>query len=498
MDSQYQKNTNLGGDQRKNGDISETGCTITSRPILYQNEARDITLIDIPLSISTAQGISDDTLLSSSPIVEPFPVNDPKSEAAKANVGKQYDEELHAIYAELVNKALAEIKMTIRGDWCSPRKVMARPSVKAKGADGDSPSTPPVIDSEAILDQHLRSLQEETKDDLSALMASLDVSLDGKPPNIPWSVSYEKPHDASDTTDPREPGEPESIQEPWDWAFHNSYDQALDLVISKPTSASLPDPPNLTFKIPPKSMFFLHDCVEPTPFRTSFREITEDYRLPRHFNFVLLDPPWPNRSARRKGSYTTFFSVNKLKKMIMKMDIDLYVEHDALVGIWITNKPALRDLVLGDDGLFKRLNVGLVEEWIWVKTTTKGEPILSMDSVWRKPYEVLLLGRAANTSYSVAEQANEVTRRVIAGVPDLHSRKPCLKELIAPFMPDPEDYSALEIFPRHLVAGWSSWGNEVLKFNWEGYWANAGAEALSVDGNVDADVDADVDSDMHG
>ncbi|KAF2813260.1 MT-A70-domain-containing protein [Mytilinidion resinicola] len=492
MASHSQKHIDLGGDEGKNGDSSQTSCIMTPTPVLYQNDARDITLIDIPLSISTAQGISDDILLSSNPIAEPFSVNDPKSEAAKAKVGKQYDEELHAIYAELVSKALAEIKANISGDWCLPRKVMAQPFSKAKGAKGEAPSTPPVMDPEASLDQHLRSLQEETKDDLSARMASLNVSLAGGPSNAPWNVSYEEPHDASGSKASRDPGEPKSIQETWDWAFHNSYGQPLELVVSKAASESLPDPPKLTFKIPPKSTFFLHDCVEPTPFRTAFREITEDHRLPRHFNFVLLDPPWPNRSARRKGSYTTYYSVPKLKHMILKMDLDLYIEHDALVGIWITNKPALRDLVLGPGGLFKRLNVGLVEEWIWIKTTIKGEPILSMESVWRKPYEVLLLGRAANTSYSVAKPAQEIKRRVIAGVPDMHSRKPCLKDLIAPFMPDPDDYSALEIFPRHLVAGWASWGNEVLKFNWEGYWARAGTEASSVDVDVDTDVDSDM------
>ncbi|KAJ9648023.1 hypothetical protein H2199_001800, partial [Coniosporium tulheliwenetii] len=38
-------------------------------------------------------------------------------------------------------------------------------------------------------------------------------------------------------------------------------------------------------------------------------------------------------------------------------------------------------------GLFENLNVGLIEEWIWVKTTAKGEPVFALDSSWRKPYE---------------------------------------------------------------------------------------------------------------
>jgi N6-adenosine-specific RNA methylase IME4 len=31
-------------------------------------------------------------------------------------------------------------------------------------------------------------------------------------------------------------------------------------------------------------------------------------------------------------------------------------------------------------------------------------------------------------------------------------------------------YAALEIFARHLVAGWTSWGNECLKFQDVRYW----------------------------
>ena len=143
------------------------------------------------------------------------------------------------------------------------------------------------------------------------------------------------------------------------------------------------------------------------------------------------------------------------------------------MGIWITNKESLRDFVLGPGGLFEAWNVGLIEEWVWIKTTTKGEPMFSLDSLWRKPYEVLLLGRAAPNSWTTAAAAAEVKRRVIAAVPDVHSRKPCLKELLEQCISRPNDYSALEIFSRHLVTGWTSWGNEVIKFNWEKYWAQA-------------------------
>lgn len=114
---------------------------------------------------------------------------------------------------------------------------------------------------------------------------------------------------------------------------------------------------------------------------------------------------------------------------------------------------------------FEEWNVRLCEEWIWAKVTTEGECVSELDGVWRKPYEVLLLGmRDDESGDGVVEE--KVKRRVIVGVPDLHSRKPCLKTLLEPLLP--QGYRALEIFARNLTQGWCAWGNEVLKFNWEG------------------------------
>ena len=161
-----------------------------------------------------------------------------------------------------------------------------------------------------------------------------------------------------------------------------------------------------------------------------------------------------------------------MKKMLLSMDIDSYLEHNALVGVWITNKEAMRTQVLGPGGLFETWNVGLVEEWIWVKVTTAGDPMFDIDSALRKPYEVLLLGRAAPNAWTTMSHARVTRKKVIAAVPDVHSRKPCLKELLEPYMPDAKEYSALEVFSRNLVAGWTSWGNEVIKYNWNRYWAS--------------------------
>jgi len=138
-----------------------------------------------------------------------------------------------------------------------------------------------------------------------------------------------------------------------------------------------------------------------------------------------------------------------------------------LVAVWVTNKPAFREMLVWEGGLFEEWGVQLMEEWIWLKVTSIGEPICALDSMWRKPYEVLLIGRRGGERVE-----GDVKRRVVVGVPDLHSRKPNLKTLFEGVMcRKGGEYEALEIFARNLTAGWWSWGNEVLKFQTVEHWA---------------------------
>jgi N6-adenosine-specific RNA methylase IME4 len=182
------------------------------------------------------------------------------------------------------------------------------------------------------------------------------------------------------------------------------------------------------------------------------------------FDLIILDPPWPNRSARRKQSYGISYGNHEIRTLLLSLPLTNNLAEDALVATWVTNKPAFREMVLGEAGLFEELGVQLVEEWIWLKVTSAGEPVSKLSSMWRKPYEILLVGeRGVSTDRAVQ-------RRVLVGVPDLHSRKPNLKSMFEQVMKK-EKYEALEVFARNLTAGWWGWGNEVLKFQSEEHWA---------------------------
>jgi N6-adenosine-specific RNA methylase IME4 len=427
-------------------------------------------LIDIPTSIAVAQGNIGAFLRSTAPLKEPFPMtHEPKSKKAKEKLASQASTPLHDEYRVAVETALSQIRSHVSAlPWCLPRKLMLEAPMRNK-SDMD------IDDAEMDLDARLREWSankgdEEEPFDFERMMASIsdpNATLDQEVPHA-WMMSYKPIHEVGDER-----------QEPWESSFYNSNDHAVELAIFRTRTAGTADAGSrCCFRIPPRASLFLSDSTHSDAFRASFRELTEEYVLPRHFDFILLDPPWPSGSAKRKGNYEQVGGMPYMRKLLSSMDIDNYVEHNGLVGIWITNKESLREHVLGLGGLFEQWNVGLIEEWIWIKTTIKGEPMLSLDSEWRKPYEVLLLGRAAPNAWTTMQHAPSIKRRVIAAVPDVHSRKPCLKELIEPLMPD-EKYNALEIFSRYLVSGWTSWGNEVLKFNWDHYWDSGANGALT-------------------
>ncbi|KAF3040917.1 hypothetical protein E8E12_006753 [Didymella heteroderae] len=434
--------------------------------ILYQSADGEINLVDIPTSIARAQARAD-TLLSTSPLEEPIQTKDEyQPKAGKTTRITSADIVHHETYKRLIEQALLDIKAHVLGSWCAPRQILPQPHRTGRDAAASS-------DIEKELEHRFREWAvaeegkvDETSFDFNSMMASL-----GAPEVQPatttsqaskWMMSTSTREDADSQSNPLTT---------WSPAFYNASPQSMDLIITQATPEPDQEPPAYHFMIPPRSSFFLGDCDHPDSFRSSFRSLTDAHNLPRHFDLVLLDPPWPNRSAKRKGAYEQIGGMPYLKKMLLKMDLDNYLEHNALVGIWITNKPALREHVLGPGGLFETWNVGLVEEWVWIKTTMKGEPMFNIDDAMRKPYEVLLLGHAAPNSWTRMTHVEKPRRRVVAAVPDVHSRKPCLKDLLEPYMPDPRDYSALEVFARYCVAGWTVWGNEVLKYNSDIYWA---------------------------
>jgi len=381
--------------------------------ILYQNWDQTITLLDIPRSIEQAQGFRSEEikcLISSKAIEQPFASIEPKSAKALRNAEEASVRSL--LLDRYVRLALEEVQTAFRGAWCFPRVTEDTSSVDS-----------------LALQQNTDDVPED------ALMYASE--------RLPV-IEGNSTHPGSDDNNGKHSLTMEYFAP--DVFYHNDKSIIMQLQVGSESSIAY---------IPPQSSFLLGD-IENTC--TIFNAIGPQ------FNLVITDPPWPNRSARRKQSYKLSSNTPGVAALLSSIPLTSHLAGDALVGIWVTNKPVIHDLILGPNGLFESWGVELVEEWIWLKVTTSGEPISTIDSTWRKPYEILLVGRKRGPGTT----NTEFKRRVIIGVPDLHSRKPNLKTLFEPLLPS--KYEALEIFARNLTAGWWAWGNEVLKFQSEEHW----------------------------
>ncbi|KAK0715765.1 MT-A70-domain-containing protein [Lasiosphaeris hirsuta] len=232
---------------------------------------------------------------------------------------------------------------------------------------------------------------------------------------------------------------------------------------SPPPSLSTPPSPDpSTYHIPPNS-HPLHGTI--ATHRSTLLSIT----TPASFDLILLDPPWPNRSAKRKrrgvGAYHTQ-DYARLRATLSLVPVASRLADDGLVAVWLTNSARAADLLLAPSGgLFAEWGVEVVGEWTWLKVTAHGDPVVGMhDATWRRPWERLLLARKKGTGRA------PVGSKVVVTVPDVHSRKPSLRGVFEELLPP--GYTGLEVFARHLTAGWHCWGDEVLLFQHQRHWVD--------------------------
>ncbi|EFW98955.1 MT-a70 family protein [Grosmannia clavigera kw1407] len=213
------------------------------------------------------------------------------------------------------------------------------------------------------------------------------------------------------------------------------------------------------------------------------------------FDLVVLDPPWPNRSARRRRrgqkkraadaadaadvGYTTVADMDAMRALLEAVPVGAKLASSrgtsaGLVAVWVTNKSACIDLLTHPhNGLFRAWGVDLVATWTWLKVTTAGEPVVSAASPWRKPWERLLLAQTRPVAGLPPVRWHLPPDRVIVGVPDVHSRKPNLRPLLCPFLVGGDTQRplvGLEVFARNLTAGWWAWGDEALLFQQSAWW----------------------------
>jgi len=360
--------------------------------------------------------------------------------------GAQNGRDAGVVDEEWIAEELKRLRAEYQGAWCLERRI--------KGGVGELGGG---RKRRRDVEGELRGDRED-EDGIDELDLHSATALDINTTPVPWYLTAQAQHSSTLTALRHRP-------------IHNAHSSPcyLDLLSSYKQQRE-----PYRYHIPPLSTFLLSSITpQTTPAlthaaRTLLPEQTPSAG-PGEFDFILLDPPWANRSVRRSRKYSTMDAHSGLDPMAaLESMLGQHIAPGGLLGCWITNKPAVRTAALY---AFERWEVELVEEWVWVKVTSQGEPVTELGGVWRKPYEFLLLGRKGAAVEERVEK--KVGRRLIVAVPDLHSRKPSLKELVEPMVPDARRYRALEVFARNLTAGWWAWGDECLKYNWDWYWSGA-------------------------
>ncbi|KAM6282296.1 N(6)-adenine-specific methyltransferase METTL4 isoform 2-T3 [Porphyrio hochstetteri] len=168
------------------------------------------------------------------------------------------------------------------------------------------------------------------------------------------------------------------------------------------------------YLVPPKSSFLLSDisCLQPLL----------DYK--KKYDVIVIDPPWENKSVKRSNRYSYLSSWQ-----IKQIPVPALAAPNCLVVTWVTNRQ--KHLRFVKDELYPHWSVKTLAEWHWVKITRTGEFVFPLDSLHKKPYEVLVLGRVQRGEKEALRKCEDVLpipeHKLIVSIPcSLHSHKPPL------------------------------------------------------------------------
>ncbi|NXX52456.1 METL4 protein, partial [Scopus umbretta] len=168
------------------------------------------------------------------------------------------------------------------------------------------------------------------------------------------------------------------------------------------------------YLVPPKSSFLLSDisCLQPL------------LNYKKKYDVIVIDPPWENKSVKRSNRYSHLSSWQ-----IKQIPLPALAAPNCLVVTWVTNRQ--KHLRFVKDELYPHWSVKALAEWHWVKITRAGEFVLPLDSLHKKPYEVLVLGQVQGDIKEALRKSEDVLpipeHKLIVSIPcSLHSHKPPL------------------------------------------------------------------------
>ncbi|RXM37060.1 Methyltransferase-like protein 4 [Acipenser ruthenus] len=203
------------------------------------------------------------------------------------------------------------------------------------------------------------------------------------------------------------------------------------------------------YLIPPRSSFLLADisCIQPL------------VKYNKTYDVIVLDPPWENKSVKRSNRYNSLPSCQ-----IKQIPIPSLAAPDCLVVTWVTNRQ--KHLQFVKEELYPYWSIEVLAEWQWVKKYKTHGTVTMLPRSGRK--KVL----SPRTSRGIVRKVNNSPRLTAKDIQSelaasgtgvsISTIGQVLHDVLKEFV-DPEA-KCLELFARNLQPGWTSWGNEVLKF----------------------------------
>ncbi|PWA42230.1 hypothetical protein CTI12_AA547780 [Artemisia annua] len=233
-----------------------------------------------------------------------------------------------------------------------------------------------------------------------------------------------------------------------------------NLVANETNSDMEADFLNRIYIIPKQSSFYMY-TVWYCSLRKKKTIVGTREKRDHGFNLIMIDPPWENSSASQKLKYPTLPN-----RYFLSLPITRLAHADgALVALWVTNKEKLRIFV--EKELFPKWGVKYMATHYWLKVKADGSLIGELDLFHHRPYECLVLGycHGKNEDAECFSRLESIPdAQVFISIPGDYSRKPPIGEMLRKYIPGSAPAHCLELFARELLAGWTSWGNEPLRF----------------------------------
>lgn len=173
------------------------------------------------------------------------------------------------------------------------------------------------------------------------------------------------------------------------------------------------------------------------------------------YQIIYADPPWAYRDKRDThprlcGGASVHYPTMDMATL-KSLPISYIAAENCMLFMWATfpNLPEALDLIAAWGFKYKTLGFS------WIKTNTKnGKPFFGIGYYTKSNCEVCLIavkGKPIKISNSISS--------VLIAPREAHSKKPdIVRDRIVELC---GDIPRIELFSRHKVQGWDTWGNEV-------------------------------------